>query len=314
MPTQNVIHKTTSGFFTIKSSDRSSPDTGGSIECCISSDLCDRDRDVIIQRGIQYKTFLESNAILLWQHCFTQVPLGRVDKIWLSPDGHRLLAKITFADHDFAREVEKMYRTRMLNAFSIGIRVIQASPAQGNIYGDTRADVTNRALRYIEACELLECSCVTIPSNLEAVQKAFKAKGFRGVRYKADTPRPTETSERAEISTEKCVKCGKAVSRCECPCEKCGLQRSACKCQEAIATLAAKIAHPEFQKQLATSIADAVQSQIGVMQVDKILHEPGGNRSGSMEALSRRLGKASATKAWGPTNTMDGQRSRLGLD
>ena len=101
------------------------------------------------------RLFLRTNPLLLWQHAFQQVSIGRVNKIWLSADGHRVLAEVEFASHDFAKEVEKLYRARMLNAFSVGFKVLNAGPAGRDIYGNMRPDLTGKCQRIIWSSELL---------------------------------------------------------------------------------------------------------------------------------------------------------------
>lgn len=261
-----ILRKATTGYAVKQTSTR----PGGTLECCISSDSCDRDNDIVICKGGQWDNFLKTNPCLLWSHSFQQIPLGRVNKIWLSADGHRVLAQVEFADHDFALEVEKLYRSRALNAFSVGFRVIDAGPPGREIYSTARPDLAGKAIRVIRSWELLEVSAVCIGANVDAVQEALETKGFlkhpqirESLRVYGSvatrkaavaTPRPVETAEGQEVS---CSKCGKIKST------------SVCRCQDSdtAAAVAAKLVNPEFVGRIVADVVGKVQGRIVARQL-----------------------------------------------
>ena len=291
-----ILHKATAAYKTIASA------SDHTLECCISSDSCDRDGDVILQQGIKFDLFLKTNPVLLWSHAYQQAPLGRVNKVWLSLDGHRLLSEIEFADHEFATAIEKMYRSRMLNAFSVGIKVLSAGPAGRDIYGNMRPDLTGKATRTIWSAELLEVSCVTLPSQAEAVQKSLKTAGLltnpqirksllmsgSSTTRKAATPRPTSTAGGAEI----CPKCNKPRSSSVCQCSSDtgqGAEAEVAKAarrivaalestlpepvriQRAVAQKVSQtIASPSFQAKIADAVATAVEGAARQHQLNRL--------------------------------------------
>ncbi|MFD6421715.1 hypothetical protein [Streptomyces sp. NPDC060198] len=99
----------------------------------------------------------EGNPVVGYGHSYwgrDGLPIGRSDKTWI--DGDRLLMDITFDQEDeFARTVERKYRHRYLNAFSIGF----------DVWGVGEDGVP-------DGWELFEVSAVPLPMDPNAVVEA----------------------------------------------------------------------------------------------------------------------------------------------
>jgi hypothetical protein len=78
----------------------------------------------LTMKGAELGRF-ESNPVVGYGHSYwgrDGLPIGRADKTWI--DGDKLRMDIVFdQDDEFAVKVERKYRARMMNAFSIGFDV-----------------------------------------------------------------------------------------------------------------------------------------------------------------------------------------------
>lgn len=96
----------------------------------------------------------ESNPVVGYGHNYwgrDGLPIGRSDETWI--DGDRLLMDVAFDQEDeFARTVERKYRNKFLNAFSIGF----------DVWNIDDAGVP-------EGWELFEVSAVPLPMDPNAV-------------------------------------------------------------------------------------------------------------------------------------------------
>jgi len=100
------------------------------------------------------KDYLARNPVILWAHDYDRPPVGKAVGGRIHPEG--LVLDIEFAQTEFGREVEYLYREGFLNAFSVGF--IPKSPPQPNKEGQyVYTDV-----------ELLEVSSVPVPANAAA--------------------------------------------------------------------------------------------------------------------------------------------------
>ncbi|MFF2774850.1 hypothetical protein ACFVU3_08065 [Streptomyces sp. NPDC058052] len=102
----------------------------------------------------------ESNPVVGYGHSYwgrDGLPIGRSDKTWI--DGDKLRMDLTFdQDDEFAVKVERKYRARMMNAFSIGFDV-------WNI-GDDGVP---------EGWELFEVSAVPLPMDPNAIVESGRS-------------------------------------------------------------------------------------------------------------------------------------------
>jgi HK97 family phage prohead protease len=304
--------------------------TGRTITACISSQAVDRDSDTVRTIGIDYQTYMKSNAILLWSHKFDMPSIGRCERIWLSPDKTKMFAELTFGDTALAREIDSLYEQRMLNSFSIGFRIISAGAA--GLYQ------AGKAVRQIDMCELLEISAVTVPSQAEAVQVILEQKGFSHTKESVHmakksttaTAKPVSTAEGMEVSPGgRCDKCGKLRSDSVCKCNG-GAQGNANGIAAADAVkrmkvavegalseeerlklavtrkVAAAIEDGTVARNILEQVATNVEIFSAVKQLGDVLEQcrefavksrvadgelsPGGRLSGSMESYTRKYG------------------------
>ncbi|NML55672.1 hypothetical protein HHL19_36365 [Streptomyces sp. R302] len=129
----------------------------------------------------------ESNPVVGYGHSYwgrDGLPIGRADKTWI--DGDKLRMDLTFdQDDEFAVKVERKYRARMMNAFSIGFDV-------WNIGEDGVP----------EGWELFEVSAVPLPMDPNAIVESGRALDLvRGldVRHAPDETVQAVLSRLAEL-------------------------------------------------------------------------------------------------------------------
>ena len=161
--TRDVTTKVFHG--TVKKTAAIPPNT---LRFCITSDIVDRDGDLVIPSGGQWVEYM-ANPVVLWAHQFYQLPVAKC--VGIGRDDHAVYADFQFAveEHEFAAEVHRLYDGGYLNAVSIGFQVLEAGPPDYQTI-KARPDPERRCRRVIRRWNLLEVSCVPIGSNPEALQ------------------------------------------------------------------------------------------------------------------------------------------------
>lgn len=130
-----------------------------------SSEVVDRDGDIVLLDGIDYKNF-EKNPVVLWGHDYGKLPIGKVISV-IHDSGNKVAKfEIEFADTPFAKEVEQLVDGGYLHATSIGFMV-----KDWDYDDDVDAFVFTKT-------ELLEISIVTVPANQDAVVTESEEKGI----------------------------------------------------------------------------------------------------------------------------------------
>lgn len=142
-----------------------------SITAVISTSAVDRDREVLLAKGIQTERFVD-NPVVLWAHDSHSPPIGKA--LWVKVKGQKILAKVQFATTEFAEEIWQLFKGGFLKAFSVGF-----IPHDG--HAPTPKEVTKNpawaeARFIIDKWELLEFSPVPVPANPEALAQAVKSK------------------------------------------------------------------------------------------------------------------------------------------
>ena len=150
----------------------------------ISTDTQDRDREVILPKGVKLDRF-KQNPRVLWSHDYSMPPIAKA--LWTKASASELISKPQFVaegkypwtNADFASLVFEMYADGNMSTSSVGF-----IPVRGR--EPTEADIKARpdwaGTYYIhEEVDLLEYSAVAVPSNPDAVQLACKG-------MKLDTP------------------------------------------------------------------------------------------------------------------------------
>ncbi|MCZ4611625.1 hypothetical protein O3S80_49355 [Streptomyces sp. Lzd4kr] len=123
----------------------------------------------LTMKGAELGRF-EANPVVGYGHSYwgrDGLPIGRSDKTWI--DGDSLKMDIVFdQDDDFARKVERKYRNKIMNAFSIGFDV-------WNIADDGTP----------EGWELFEVSAVPLPMDPNAIVESGRDDQLALVRHLA---------------------------------------------------------------------------------------------------------------------------------
>jgi HK97 family phage prohead protease len=123
-----------------------------------------RDGLLIDQEGWMLENY-RKNPVVLWAHDYLgkYLPVGKTMRVEV--EGDTLMADILFdqAD-DFARQIERKYRTGFLNAVSVGWTVEEFKPSKGG-----SAPTVTKA-------ELLDISAVPVPGDPDALmEREFRA-------------------------------------------------------------------------------------------------------------------------------------------
>ena len=124
-----------------------------------STGAVDRHGDTVAPEGWRLDAYRE-NPVVLWAHDYRRPAIGRTQSVWR--DGGALLARLEFADTEFAREVEGLYRQGYQQGVSVGFRPLRF---------EERRDARTGAflgIRFLEQ-ELLEISAVPVPANRGAL-------------------------------------------------------------------------------------------------------------------------------------------------
>ncbi|WP_282703240.1 hypothetical protein [Streptomyces sp. CC219B] len=126
----------------------------------------------LTMKGAELGRF-EANPVVGYGHSYwgrDGLPIGRSDKTWI--DGDALKMAVVFdQDDDFARKVERKYRNKIMNAFSIGFDV-------WNIADDGTP----------EGWELFEVSAVPLPMDPNAIVESGRDEQLALVRGLLDIP------------------------------------------------------------------------------------------------------------------------------
>lgn len=142
----------------------------------ISSEVVDRDGDILIAKGCDFTNFAKNPQFLAF-HNYREYPLG-IPKNW-GVEGDAVYCDVYFpkleelaTDAEQASEKAKLvdftyhcYKTGMLNAVSVGFIPKEASPLE-----EGGMEITE--------WELLEFSAVSVPANQDALAQAVKSFGI----------------------------------------------------------------------------------------------------------------------------------------
>lgn len=121
----------------------------------------------LTMKGAELGRF-EANPVFGYGHSYwgrDGLPIGRSDKTWI--DGDQLKMDLVFdQDDEFARKVERKYRKKIMNAFSIGF----------DVWNIDDAGVP-------EGWELFEVSAVPLPMDPNAIVESGRADQLALVRH-----------------------------------------------------------------------------------------------------------------------------------
>ena len=143
----------------------------------ISTEELDRDNEVVVQAGIDTSFFEESGKPVFYNHNHRDLPVAQC--MWLKNTEKGWLAKTSFRDDDFSKQVRDCYmedftgQGPVLKGWSIGFIPLESREAtkkDKELYGE-------KTRRIYPKIELLEYSAVNLQSNRGALTLAIK-KGF----------------------------------------------------------------------------------------------------------------------------------------
>lgn len=137
---------------------------GGVHSATIFANGASRDGVVIDPAGMDFSGY-GKNPVVLYAHDLTGrtqsagLPIGRTRRLVRTADG-RLRADFEFLPGDaFADRVRNAWRRGFLRGASIGWRIIESRPSNGNVV--------------VTKSELLEWSIVAVPADPDAVRDAY---------------------------------------------------------------------------------------------------------------------------------------------
>lgn len=141
------------------------------ITAVISTDMVDRDDEVMKPNGADLESFMK-NPVVLWAHDYHSPSIGKA--LWVKTTRKNVTAKTKFADTPRADEIYQLYKGGYLKAFSVGFIPTEShKPEPKEI--EKRPELS-RARNIIDKWELLEFSAVPVPANPEALATAVKTK------------------------------------------------------------------------------------------------------------------------------------------
>ena len=144
----------------------------------VSGEGADRMNDVVVQAGVDFKSFMQGGGPVLWNHD-PDVPVART--LWMRIVNGALTALAQFPEPGVLAESDRVYsliRSQIVNSVSIGFRPIEREPIRGG------------GVRYTEV-ELIEYSYVSTPAQPSAV--------IIGRAHRSPTPTPRLDAARARL-------------------------------------------------------------------------------------------------------------------
>jgi HK97 family phage prohead protease len=174
MPNENEIEIEEKLFKQFISTDTKVDSDERTVTAVISTGDVDRDREVLLPKGIVLEPF-KKNPVVLWAHDYYGAPIGRAQ--WVTRKGNKITAKVEFAETEQATEVYELFKGGFLNAFSVGFKPLKShQPTPDEI---KKKPEWAEAWRIFDEWELLEFSVVPVPANAEALALAVKTKGLK---------------------------------------------------------------------------------------------------------------------------------------
>jgi HK97 family phage prohead protease len=154
-------------------------DGGNKFTAYASTLSVDRDYDIVMPDSyVAHKEVFMKNPVLLQFHDYWKEPVGKI--VDLRHDGNGIIMDIEFAPTEDGEKFAKLYNGGFMSAFSIGfIGKNYVSPNEKEFEDIAEANSLSnesRVSRIYTEIELLEISCVPVPSNRDAV--VIGAKSF----------------------------------------------------------------------------------------------------------------------------------------
>jgi hypothetical protein len=198
------------------------------IRFCASNEEEDRDGDILLAEGCNFKNFAK-NPQFLGFHNYHDYPLGTPKKWFIDRATKKVYIDVYFptieelsgGKPENASEKAKlvdttyhMYKTKMLNAVSVGFKILEAAKnaASSTMWGQV-----------ISKWEIIELSAVPVPANqgaLAEAMKSFDPSGRMLEIFTEDVPAPDgeKSGRRISASTmatiEEMKKCNDSIKAC----------------------------------------------------------------------------------------------------
>jgi len=162
----------------VMKSARSSPSTWNkekrTCDFTMSAEIEDRDRDIILQAGLNIERFIGDNPVALPMHSYRSMPIGKWSNVTKNLTGRPKRTEGTLnlmpeGASPAADEIAVHLDFGTIRACSIGF--IPNKVKRRKVPEDKQDEPYYYAGYMIEEAELLECSVVNIPSNPAALAK-----------------------------------------------------------------------------------------------------------------------------------------------
>ncbi len=143
---------------------KESTDEDNTAIAAISTDAIDRDKEVMLPKGVDFGNF-NKNPVVLWAHDYSGTPVGKAQ--WVKQGRKYIKAKWEWADTEKAKEIKQLWDGGFLNAISVGFIISEShEPTPDEI----KKNPEWAEVRWvIDKWELLEFSIVPVPANPEAL-------------------------------------------------------------------------------------------------------------------------------------------------
>lgn len=159
---QNINEKDVKQFQSIEIKSNTINEKARTVEVVASSEVEDRDGDIIKINGGELDNFIK-NPVILFGHNYAGLPVAKA--VGVKIEDNQIILQIQFPEkevYEFADTVFKMIKTGYLNAVSIGF-----IPKKQAYDEELKAYV-------VEKWEMLETSIVAVPANQDALIRGFK--------------------------------------------------------------------------------------------------------------------------------------------
>lgn len=143
---------------------KESTDEDNTAIAAISTDAIDRDKEVMLPKGVDFENF-NKNPVVLWAHDYSGTPVGKAQ--WVKQGRKYIKAKWEWADTDKAKEIKQLWEGGFLNAISVGFIISKSHEPTPEEIKKNPEWVEVRSV--IDEWELLEFSIVPVPANPEAL-------------------------------------------------------------------------------------------------------------------------------------------------
>ncbi len=139
-----------------------------SFTICASSDRPDRSKDVVIQEGLSWTSWLK-NPVVPWGHQYQNIPVAKGSgSPWIEKEGDisKTFVRMTMGSHDEATKIFNAIREGLIRSASIGFISRQSEKIEISSDDEDEHPFQNPR-KYVRA-DILEVSLVTLPMNSDA--------------------------------------------------------------------------------------------------------------------------------------------------